>query len=434
MSAAAPTKPRLRSLQCPGCGGNVELRGFAHTLTAVCVQCCSILDAATPSVQVLQKFDEKARVKPLIPLGSRGQLHGITYELIGFQVRAIVVEGTAYSWHEYLLFNPYHGFRYLSQYDGHWNDIVSVRGLPVYTGAKGRKAVIYLGKIYSHFQNSNARTTFVMGEFPWQVRVGEQVEVDDLIAPPQMLSSERTANEINWSLGTYTPGADIWRAFNLPGAPPAARGIFANQPSPYTGKVGQIWRRALLLMVVWAALLAWFTFAPSNSVAFQQTFRYDQGSPGEHSLVTDIFELKGRESNVEVDVKTDLNNDWAYFSMALINEQTGQGFDFGREVSYYSGRDSDGSWTEGSKRDSVTIPRVPPGRYYLRIEPEMDTSGRHFMSYDVNVRRDVASVWLFWLALPLLIVPPIIYSIRVGAFEGKRWQESDYASSSGGDD
>lgn len=433
MSASAPAQPRLRSLQCPNCGGNVELRGFAHTQSAVCVQCCSILDPTTPSVQVIQKFDEKARVKPLIPLGTRGTLHGIIYELIGFQVRAITVEGVVYSWHEYLLFNPYHGFRYLSQYDGHWNDIVTVRGLPSYTSSKGRKAALFQGKPFAHFQNSHARTTFVMGEFPWQVRVGEQVEVDDFIAPPQMLSAEKTANEITWSIGDYTPGADIWRAFNLPGSPPPAKGIFANQPSPYTGKVGQIWRRALLLMVVWAVLLAWFTFTPSNQVAFQKSFRYDQSAPGEHSLVTDIFELKGRDANVEVDLKADVDNDWAFFNMALINEQTGQGFDFAREVSYYSGRDSDGNWTEGSRRDSVTIPRVPAGRYYLRIEPEMDTAGRHAMSYEVTVRHDVASTWLFWLALPLLIVPPIVYSIRVGGFEAKRWQESDYAPS-GGDD
>jgi hypothetical protein len=433
MSASALPKPRLRSLQCPNCGGTVELRGFQHTLSAVCLQCCSILDPTTPSVQVIQKFNEKARVKPLIPLGSRGQLQGVTYELIGFQVRAIVVEGVAYSWHEYLLFNPYHGFRYLSQYDGHWNDIVPVRGLPTYTSAKGRKAALFQGKTFAHFQNSHARTTFVMGEFPWQVKVGEQVEVDDFVDPPRMLSAEKTANEITWSIGEYTPGPDIWRAFNLPGSPPAARGAFANQPSPYTGKVGPIWRKALLLMVVWAVLLAWFTFAPGNKVAFQKSFLYDQSAPGEHSLVTDIFDLGGRDSNVEVDLRTDLNNDWAFFSMALINEQTGQGFDFGREVNYYSGRDSDGNWTEGSRRDSVTIPRVPAGRYYLRIEPEMDTSGRHSVRYDVTVRRDVPSVWLFWLALPLLIIPPIVYSIRAGAFEARRWRESDYAPS-GGDD
>jgi hypothetical protein len=51
----------------------------------------------------------------------------------------------------------------------------------------------------------------------------------------------------------------------------------------------------------------------------------------------------------------------------LINDQTGQTFDFGREVSYY--HDSDGS--EGSRNNSVIVPSVPSGQYYLRVEPEM---------------------------------------------------------------
>jgi len=36
------------------------------------------------------------------------------WEVIGFQVRTIRVQGIDYSWGEYLLFNPYEGFRYLT--------------------------------------------------------------------------------------------------------------------------------------------------------------------------------------------------------------------------------------------------------------------------------------------------------------------------------
>jgi hypothetical protein len=58
------------------------------------------------------------------------------------------------------------------------------------------------------------------------------------------------------------------------------------------------------------------------------------------------------------------------------------------------------------------------------------------MRYSVVVKRDVPSSWLLWLALPFLFIPPIWVSIRAAAFEGSRWQESDYAttSSSDGDD
>jgi hypothetical protein len=115
----------------------------------------------------------------------------------------------------------------------------------------------------------------------------------------------------------------------------------------------------------------------------------------------------------------------------LINDKTGQTFDFGREVSYY--HDSDGS--EGNVNNSVIIPGVPSGQYYLRVEPEMAT-GSPFMRYDLELRRNIPNYGFFGLAALLLLIPPAFTTFRRGSFEAARWRESDYApiSSSGGDD
>ncbi|MGN7062052.1 DUF4178 domain-containing protein, partial [Neisseria sp. P0001.S006] len=78
---------------------------------------------------------------PLIPLGTRGKFHGDAYEAIGFQVRTIHVEGEAYSWAEYLLFNPFKGFRYLTEYNGHWNDVKPVKSLPKFVRSGSKPAV-----------------------------------------------------------------------------------------------------------------------------------------------------------------------------------------------------------------------------------------------------------------------------------------------------
>lgn len=437
--AASPQPVRARSLSCPNCGGLIELRGFEHSRSAVCVQCCTIIDPSTPELKILQRFDGKLRVRPLIPLGTRGNWRGAVYEAIGFQVRCINVDGVEYCWHEYLLFNPYKGFRYLTQYDGHWNDVQTVRGLPTFTRVGNHKAVEFGGLTYKHFQNAEARTKFVMGEFPWAVRVGESNVVDDYVAPPFSLSSEMAGGEINWSRGEYVTGSEIWQAFKLKGAPPTAHGVYSNQPSPYAGKPGRAWRMALLLLCGWAALLFFFVISASNKEVFSANHHFSP-TPGEQSFVTPVFELEGDSKNVEVELRTDLDNNWAYFNLALINESTGQGYDFGREVSYYHGVDSDGSWSEGSRSDSATIPRVPGGRYYLRIEPEMETPTSGFsqaprgFNYTVAVKRDVPTTWLFWLVLPFLIIPPIVTSIRAAAFEGGRWMESDYSSTGEDDD
>ena len=90
----------VRTLECPNCGGTVEIK-YGRTLNAVCIQCLSILDASTPSLQILQKFAGKQRYQPRIPLGTRGRLPSGEYEAIGFQVRSITVDGIVYSWAEY---------------------------------------------------------------------------------------------------------------------------------------------------------------------------------------------------------------------------------------------------------------------------------------------------------------------------------------------
>ena len=79
--------PNVRSLNCPNCGGTVQVRGMGRTISVVCINCLSVLDTRTPSLTVLSQFQAKERYQPLIPLGTRGKLRGDLYEVMGFQVR-----------------------------------------------------------------------------------------------------------------------------------------------------------------------------------------------------------------------------------------------------------------------------------------------------------------------------------------------------------
>ena len=432
--------PKTRALNCPNCGASVEIRGMAHTQSVVCPQCLSVLDAKDPGLKVLQQFEAKERIQPLIPLGSRGKVHGAQYELIGFQERSINVEGERYAWREYVLFNPYKGFRYLTEYDGHWNDVITLRAMPEISAGQAS----YLGTTYKHFQSAEATTDYVMGEFPWAVRVGEKVQTNDYVAPPRLLSSEVTDGEVTWSLGEYWTGDRVWQSFQLPGKPPSAKGVYANQPSPYTGRIGSIWKRYLLLIAALLVVSIGFSALARREKVFEQSYAISPWDPEGYSFVTPVFELKGHTSAVEINIKTDLQNEWAFFSLALINDDTGQAWDFGREVSYYT--DSDG--TEGSRSDTSLVPSIPPGRYYLRVEPETDDAAMRRpgntrkISYTISVRRDVPSWAMFWIGLVVLLIPPILVTIRSRVYETRRWQESDHApvvtsdndDDSGGDD
>jgi hypothetical protein len=441
-----PPVAKTRALVCPNCGGPVTLRGFGYALTVVCQQCFSVLDASTPELKILQQIEAKYRRTPKIPLGTRGKIDGGQWETIGFQTRTIQEDGETFSWDEYLLFNPYKGFRYLTEYDGHWNYVTPMEAMPARIAIAGRPAASLDGKIFKHFSGAEAATTFVLGEFPWRVKVGETVIADDFVNPPTVLSAETAQDEVTWSRGEYTAGSEIWKAFALPGSAPPAKGVYLNQPSPYGS--GGLWGTFGWMLLVLIVLAIFFSMFSKNNVVFQQSYRFQTVDGREPSYVTPVFELKGRTAAIEVAIHANVANNWAYFNLALINEDNGNAFDFGREVSYYTGSDSDGPWSEGGQDSTAYIPSVPPGHYYLRVEPEMDaasgglvraSNGRvtrqSQMSYEITVKHDVPNYFWFWIAAALLMIPPIFHTIRARGFEVKRWMQSDYppVRSGGGD-
>jgi uncharacterized protein DUF4178 len=415
---------QVKSLSCPKCGASITLRSFSNAVTIVCDSCHSILDAQDPQLKILQTFQAKTdEDPPLISLGSRGKIRGVLYEVIGFQRRTIQVERISYSWHEYVLFNPVKGYRYLTEYQGHWNDISILKSLPDVSSGEG--SLTYLGETYNHFQTADAETGFVLGEFPWQVRVGEPVKVSDYVSPPRVISSEDTGKEVTWSLGEYMTGRDLWKAFALDGEPPVPIGVYENQPSPLSANVKGIWSLVgvflgLLLLVMIGA----YSIAREEQV-FQNTYNFDTNAGGELSFVTEPFELKGRTSDIEVTTAANVDNSWIYVNYALINQDTGHAYDFGREVSYYHGVDSDGSWSEGSSNNHVIVPSVPAGNYYLRIEPESDPN-HGTITYRVTLKRDVPQLSFIGLAVIALLIPAGFLTWRSMNFEHLRWAESEY--------
>lgn len=425
-----PGQPQVRTLACPSCGAPLTVRSMGRAVTIVCDRCHSILDAQDPQLRILQRFKAATGEEaPLIPLGSRGKWRGAVYETIGYQTRSMEVDGITYGWREYLLFSPYQGFRYFTEYNGHWNDASVVTALPEAQAGSAK----YLGKKYKHFQTCIARTTYVLGEFPWQVTVDDAVEVTDYIAPPYVLSSETAGRETTWTLGEYVHGADIWRAFGLPGLAPTPVGIYENQPSELRSSAAQIWVACMGLATAIFVIFTLNQLFSQREQVFREAYSFAPSST-EASFVTPEFELKGRTSSVEVQTDADVSNQWIYVNYALIDEDTGQAYDFGREVTYYSGVDSDGQWQEGSRHDRAVLPSIPSGHYYLRVEPESDAS-LGLIGYTVTVTRDVPVLGIYLVALAAVLLPALLISWRTYSFEQLRWAESDHPMKSiGGDE
>jgi hypothetical protein len=79
------------------------------------------------------------------------------------------------------------------------------------------------------------------------------------------------------------------------------------------------------------------------------------------------------------------------------------------------------------------LPSIPPGHYYLRVEPESDASFGQ-IGYTVMVTRDVPVLGVYLLALAALLLPALLISWRTYNFEQMRWAESDHPMKSVGGD
>jgi hypothetical protein len=415
LTPLTPAPPK--ALTCAACGASLQVRAPGRSVVVACPACGVVLDADHPDVTVIAAYEQRTKVVPLLPLGARGRIKGDPYEVIGFLVRETVIAGETFRWSEYLLYNPGLGYRWLTEYAGHWTLTKTASGAPTLSD----KTVSYLNATYRHFQSATAKVAYVIGEFPWRVTVGEKTKVEDYVDPPRILSYEKTADETTWSIGEYIDGRRVWEAFARPGHPPATSGVGAAQPSPFAAHTRSVW--LLLVSFLSAAVLLHLAFAvlSQQRVVYAGHHEYRRGAPA--AVVTQPFELTGRRSNVVVQIATDLRNSWAHFNLALVNVETGAALDFGREIAYYTGHDADGSWSEGGPNDSVYLPSVASARYYLLVEPESDSRS---MAYSVAVRRDVPRPLYLFLALGLLVVPPLVFWYRRHRFEYRRWSESDH--------
>jgi hypothetical protein len=152
----------------------------------------------------------------------------------------------------------------------------------------------------------------------------------------------------------------------------------------------------------------------------------------EDALVTREFEVRDKPRKLTVRNTTSLDNNWIGLDMLLVNKTTGAAWPAARELSFYQGYD-DGHWTEGSNEDEVVFLDVPPGTYYLSLDPDMAPEKPVPVRDTVEVFSGGTGWSNFVMVMIFLVIFPIFTRLRQAAFEAGRWAESDHAPVSSGD-
>ena len=458
-----PAKPpgRVKVFACPNCGGAVTLRAVGQSVTAKCSHCSSLIDVANENYQVIAAAQAQAWTAA-IEIGKRGKLNDIEWEVIGFQERCD--ETRSFVWTEYLLFNPYQGYRFLICESGHWT-LAKMLNQEI-AGVGSQQTVSFEGRTYKRFSEGKAYTQRVGGEFYWRASTDDVSDGVDYVAPPYRLFGERTNDEIIVSHGEYLPAAVVAAAFGEGVFAADSSSVGANQPNPYAAARSKLMSTALYAVA--AATLVQFAgaFTAKNTQVSATTFSFSAADK-DKPVAGPTFTLPA-DDNVEIETASQLDNDWLELDLSLVNVQTGQTYDVTQGMEYYYGYDTDGSWTEGDKTSSVTFPRVPAGTYKVLISPDAGsfakpaptstTSSRLTISADgiptfvpvtttppatpqvqsqIKISYGVMNWSNYLIALVLLMLYPLYILGRHWWFEAKRWSDSGSAeesSSSGSDE
>lgn len=421
-----------RVFRCPSCGAPMQARS-REILAVGCASCGAVVDTADQNYQVLSRAlgPRDEAYAPRLPLGSTGVLDGKPVEVIGFLVKQAKIDGIAYDWREYLLAGENGSYRWLTEYNGHWNVADVLSNPPATSGAMELADLRWSGQTFKHFATTPAAEVIqVAGEFTWRVRRGETNRVVDYVAPPLLLSRESTAKDLTWSQGTYVEPAAVAAAFKLSGLPTPV-GVFANQPNPWEETHRRVCRLFWRLALVGAALQAFFAFVAGGQQLLRQDLNF---SPlhGDDTQQTRPFEVRGKSRKITVRNQTALDNNWIGLDMLLVNQATGAAWPATRELSYYHGYD-DGEWSEGSNDDEVVFLDIPPGTYYLAVDPEFSTEKPVPVRDTIEVRSGGTGWSNFVILMIFLAVFPIFTRLRHAAFEAGRWADSDHAPAESGD-
>jgi ribosomal protein L37AE/L43A len=416
---------RTEAFGCRNCGAPLAPKAES-SVVIVCGSCGSAHDLGDERHPILFQAALDKAARPLIPLGSRGRLRGSDYEVIGLMRREVRVEGIPYQWTEYLLFNLGGGFAWLSEYDGHWNYIQPTIHQPALFRRRGGEFAQYEGRQFRHFQTSEAKVTYVLGEFYWRVALGEKALVRDFVDPPRLLSEERMERELLYSIGEYVEGDELRRAFGIKAPFPEPVGVYANQPSPWTGKLPGYWLRFGVFALVLTAMQIFFVSRDRHLDIPPMAVHLETSHP-ELAPVSPTFSLPSGRRDVEVEADLDSDDARIGLKVEAVNAADGTALPGARDISAYRDRP-----VPGHRKITLRFPDVPKGSYYLVVSATGENiPADQPLTATLKVRRAKMSLGIFFLALAALAGWPWMAAWRNGAFETRRWMASDHPLGSG---
>jgi len=406
-------------VSCPNCGAPLEQPREREVQTVVCAYCGAQNDLSGAAARVMGINPEQ---KPdfLLDIGRAGNLDGVRYEVCG---RMQYSDAENYRSIEYLLWNPERGYLWLAEERGHFLLMRPTRQAPRTSPAALRsarpKTPVQVGQQqFLFYETTREHLTYVDGALPWLASVGDQFTVSALVRPPQMFELESDGEELEYFIGEYLPPERVWQAFGLKPPVQQPAGVHPAQPrrdSPTATAAAGI----MLVLVLVNLLLAGYSWVTGEKEIF--SFR-----PGPECYTRDVTSglfTVGGEKILKLVARAPVSNGWVAVQAALVDEQGQVQAETACEVSYYFGRDADGSWTEGSRRGRSYFRAPPPGAYRLIVKAERGDNPAGSEKLNLTLYQGGLLSRYFLLLAVLLALYPLFVFYRRRLFEARRWAE-----------
>ncbi len=397
-----------RAITCPACGGAIEVRAAGFSVNLACQHCGSLLDVSRPEVALIRKY-KRAMNRFALEIGKRGTVFGQEWEIVG----ALRRKDQIAIWQEFLLFNPYLGYRWLVVADGQWQF-----GTPVADRPQGHlNRVTWRGESFGRLgRDQSTSTTAVAGEFYWRVKVGDTATATLFQSGETILSRENSDGEENWTQLVPVAEAEIENAFGLKRRSlprrKAAQGLmnFRAAPGMEQDDLGRMFMLATaisLFAAIAMALLAGPTTKAGRMIQVPVGGRVDPVKVG-----TITVERPWQFVTVEADTNT-FENRWVDLEYNLVDRSSEQSIDAFGLVEHYAGTDSDGAWSEGSYHGETMFGHIPRGTYDVYasgtahgwpVDPLPNDAWGQVETINVWVKAETGTMsWGMWLTLVIAL-------------------------------
>ena len=256
-----------RQFNCPHCGAPVQVQ-LSSTKSVTCGSCASIISLEGGVGGELRSAEQDEPVRPVIALGSKGQLQGVHWQVVGFQHRMGAEPGDDehFGWSEYLLYNQKRGFAFLVDSEEGWSMVRPTTGAPQ-LAARGRSAT-YMGTKYELKYTYEAETTYVLGEFYWQVTRGQKTSNRDFASAKGLLSMEQSPNEVTWSAGDKLSSDTVAKAFKLENQKDLLQ---RDDPGPFVQPKGNLVKTIIVIIIILIILSALDDCSGSSGGSFRSS-------------------------------------------------------------------------------------------------------------------------------------------------------------------